>query len=166
MHCLTLCWTYKESYIDSLLSLISMKTKHPSKFSKLRNVTVCWRLTTLFLLSCMVGCTEQSNPLSLQSLPQRLIEVNGATLDRIPLEQGNVVYLQTINLHKMEIDQLIGDIDQRKGDKGFYYPSKNNNDSSPFFKRLTATAVRNRYQSQHPSGIFSIINASLSQHAS
>lgn len=160
MYCLVLHWTYKESYIDSLLSLISMKIKHPSKFSKLRNATLYWRLTTLFLLSCIVGCTEQSNSLLLQPAPERLIEVNGATLDRIPLEQGNVVYLQTIDLHKMEIDQLMGDIDRRKGVKGFYYPSKRD-DSSPFFKRLTVTAVRNHYQSQHRSGIFSIINASF-----
>jgi hypothetical protein len=117
-------------------------------------------LDFIFLLSFMVGCTAQSNPLSLQSAPQRLIEVNGATLDRIPLERGNVVYLQTIDLHKMKIDQLMGDIDRRKGVKGFYYPSKND-DSSPFFNRIPTTAVRNRYQSQHRSGIFSILNASF-----
>jgi hypothetical protein len=117
-------------------------------------------LDFIFLLICLVGCTQQSNPRLLQPVPKRLIEVNGATLDRIPLEQGNVVYLQTIDLHKMEIDQMMGDIDRRKGVKGLYYPSKND-DSSPFFKRMPTTAVRNRYQSQHRSGIFSIVNASF-----
>jgi hypothetical protein len=137
-----------------------MKVKHSSKFSKSRNATVYWRLATLSLLICMVGCTEQSTPLSSHPAPQRLTEVKGATLDQIPLEQGNAVYLQTIDLHKMEIDQLMGDIDHRKGIKGLYYPSKSD-DSSPFFKRMTISAVRNNYQSQNPSGIFSIINASF-----
>lgn len=135
-----------------------MKAKHAKQFFQLKNVTALWLFTVIFM--SMIGCTEQLNSLLSQPVPQRLMEVKGATLDRIPLEQGNVVYLQIIDLHKMEIDQLIGDIDSRKGVKGLYYPSKSDG-SSPFFQRMTIAAVRNRYQSQHPSGIFSIINASF-----
>jgi hypothetical protein len=135
-----------------------MKAKHSQKRFESKTVAARWLFTALLI--CLVGCTKQSNSVLSQPASQRLIEVDGATLDQIPLERGNVVYLQTIDLHKVEIDQLIGDIDGRKGVKGLYYPSKNE-DSSPFFKRMTIAAVRNRYQSQHPSGIFSIINASF-----
>ena len=104
------------------------------------------------------GCIAQ-RPKPNIATPQRIFNTEGATLDQIPLEQGNVVYLQTIELHKVQIDQLVGDV-ERKGIKGLYYPTKTN-DSSPFFKRLTVPAVRALYQRQHPSGMISIINASF-----
>jgi hypothetical protein len=115
-----------------------------------------------FICGCMlmgsIGCIAQ-RPKPNTAAPQRLFSTEGATLDKIPLEQGNVVYLQTIDLHKMQIDQMVGDV-ERKGIKGLYYPSKTD-DSSPFFKRLTVSAVRALYQTQHPSGMISIINASF-----
>lgn len=43
---------------------------------------------------------------------------------------------------------------------GLYYPNESD-ESSPFFQRLTVAAVCDRYQAQHPSGVFSIINASF-----
>jgi hypothetical protein len=109
-----------------------MKSNAFSQQSEFRNTSVCLLLSALSLSIHVIGCTEQRGSLLPQPAPERLIEVNGATLDQIPLEQGNMVYLQTIDLHKMEIDQLIGDIDGRKGVKGLYYPSKNE-DSRPFF---------------------------------
>ena len=121
---------------------------------------VLWELliTGFVFTSCMGGMRHPTlNPSS--APPKSLVTVDGATLDKILLEEGNEVYLQTIDLHKMQIDQLVGEV-AGEGSKGLYYPSKND-ESSPFFKRLTVTAVRDLYQKQHPSGIFSIINASF-----
>ena len=59
----------------------------------------------------------------------------------------------------MQIDQIIGKT-ERKDSKSLYYPSLAGA-SSPFFERLTTTAARSRYQEQHPSTVFSIINASF-----
>lgn len=85
--------------------------------------------------------------------------MNGATLDAISIDRNNVVYLQTLDLRKVQIDQLMGELDNRTA-QGLYYPSAGN-ESSPFFQRLTVAAIRDRYQMQHPSGIVSIINASF-----
>lgn len=118
-------------------------------------------ITGLALASC-VGELRQSDPdLSKPSaaVPTRLLSVDGATLDVISIDRHNVVYLQTLDLRKVQIDQLMGEFDHRAV-KGLYYPSESD-ESSPFFQRLTVAAVCDRYQAQHPLGIISIINASF-----
>jgi hypothetical protein len=131
--------------VQILIFLPGKKLNHRLKSTRTPKIA----LWGFFLSGCMlmgsIGCIAQ-RPKPNTSPPQRLFNTEGATLDQIPLEQGNVVYLQTIDLHKMEIDQLVGDV-ERKGIKGLYYPSKTN-DSSPFFKRLTVSAVRTLYQTQ------------------
>lgn len=106
------------------------------------------------------GCTQTSQSSFLPLKPQRLAAVEGATLDRFPAEKGNVIYLQTLDLHKIQIDQLTGKVDRARQAQGFYYPSQGKN-SSPFFQRLTVAQVRKDYQQRHRLGIFSIINASF-----
>jgi hypothetical protein len=144
--------------VQILISSPVKKLNHRLKPTKTSKIA----LWGFFLSGCMlmgsIGCIAQ-RPKPNTAVPQRLFNTEGAALDQIPLEQGNVVYLQTIDLHKMQIDQLVGDV-ERKAIKGLYYPSKTN-DSSPFFKRLTVSAVRALYQTQHPSGMISIINASF-----
>ncbi len=108
--------------------------------------------TTALILITSLSCT---NP----TTPKRLTTIPGATLDEIPITQGQVVYLQTIDPSTVQIDQLIGNTD-KEGDKGLYYPSKNEK-TSPYFRRLTTKTVRDSYQTQHPSKPFSIINASF-----
>jgi hypothetical protein len=144
--------------VQILISLPVKKLNHRLKSTKIPKVALCGFFLSGVVLMGSIGCIAQ-RPKPNTAAPQRLFSTEGATLDKIPLEQGNVVYLQTIDLHKMEIDQMVGDV-ERKGIKGLYYPSKTN-DSSPFFKRLTVSAVRAFYQTQHPSGMISIINASF-----
>ena len=105
----------------------------------------------------IVGKIGDTKPIS--SAPERLQSADGATLDKISLAPDKIVYLQTIDLKKMQIDQLVGEV-ERQGTKGLYYPSTKD-DSSPYFKRLTVAAARTAYQQQHPTGIFSIVNASF-----
>ena len=121
---------------------------------------VLWGLLVAgFILTSCIGDMQHS-PLSLSSAPLKsLVSMDGATLDVILLERGNEVYLQTIDLHKMQVDQLVGEIDGESS-KGLYYPNRND-ESSSFFKRLMPTAVRDLYRKQHPSGTFSIINVSF-----
>jgi hypothetical protein len=106
------------------------------------------------------GCTQRSQSSPLPLTPQRLVAVEGATLDRFSTEKGNVIYLQTLDLHKIQIDQLTGNVDRSRQAQGFYYPNPAK-DSSPFFQRLTVAQVRKDYQQRHRLGIFSIINASF-----
>jgi hypothetical protein len=122
------------------------------------------RLQGLFIYTGIVfwiaGCTEHRGSLSAPPPAQRMEDIAGATLDRIRLQQNNVVYVQTIDLHKMAIEQLTGAIDRRKAGEGYYYPDKKQI-SSPFFARLTIPAVLQNYQKLHGSKLFSIINASF-----
>ena len=118
-----------------------------------------WGLLIVGLIctSCIDGIQQSIHPSSVAS--ETIATVDGATLDKILVERGNVVYLQTLDLQKMHIDQLVGEVDG-EGSKGLYYPGEND-ESSPFFKRLTVRAVRDFYQQQHSAEIFSIINASF-----
>jgi hypothetical protein len=133
---------------------------HSLKRSTSGNASLKWMMIGCSALVGGVSCAGQSNLHAASPKSQKLFEVNGATLDQISFENGNVAYLQTIDLHKMQLDQLMDNADLRKGAKGFYYPSKAD-DSSPFFKRLTVAAVSDKYQKQNGSRIFSIINASF-----
>lgn len=125
-----------------------------------KQVGVRWPFIIISMSIYGSGCTGGRGDLSAQTPPQRVVEVEGATLDRISLQQNNVVYVQTIDPRKMVIDQVIGEVDRRKGMKGFYYPEKRQ-DSSPFFTRLTVAAVLSYYQKPHGAKLFSIINASF-----
>jgi hypothetical protein len=111
-----------------------------------------WGLLLASFIST-VSCSPQSKPVE----PKRLVTVEGATLDQFFLAEGNVAYLQTIDLRKMQIDQLVGEVAKEEAAKGLYYP----NNVSPFFKRLTRSEVRNTYIKQHSYKIFSIVNASF-----
>ena len=111
----------------------------------------------LFLLAGCIANREDATPSTLS--PTRLLEVDGAVLEQISFDKQNKIYLQTIDLRRMQIDQIIGKA-ERKGSKSLYYPSLAGV-SSPFFERLTTTAARSRYQEQHPPTVFSIINASF-----
>jgi hypothetical protein len=117
-------------------------------------------LGILLTTSGLTGYTEPTKSLASKPVSQRLAAIDGATLDRLDLQNGNVAYIQTIDLCKMELDQLIGEIDRTQATKGTYYPGKDNN-SSPFFKRLTVSDVRNDYQKHYGSGFSSIVNASF-----
>jgi hypothetical protein len=124
------------------------------KLSLFRIVLLSW------IFFCMSGCAKQTH-LALPNLAQhRFAKTNGAKLDQISLEHGNIMYLQTLDPQKLEIDQLIGDIDLTQKNQGLYYPSKNVN-SSPFFKRISPPEILKRYRNQYRSEIFSVINASF-----
>jgi hypothetical protein len=111
----------------------------------------------LFFLS---GCIHSFGSFSREQLPKRMMAVDGATLDKIELEAGNLIYIQTIDLHKIAIDQLIGEIDSKQGAKGFYYLN-DNNIASPFFARNAVASVRHHYQQRYGSKQFSMMNGSF-----
>ncbi|NJM76132.1 MAG: hypothetical protein HC852_10490 [Acaryochloridaceae cyanobacterium RU_4_10] len=117
-------------------------------------------LSVLLTTYGLTGCTKSTKSLASKPVSQRLAAIDGATLDRLDLQNGNVAYIQTIDLRKVQLDQLMGEVDHTQTAKGTYYPSQNKN-SSPFFKRLTVSDIRNQYQKRYGAGIFSIINASF-----
>jgi hypothetical protein len=107
----------------------------------------------VFLLLSTSSCTE-TNRFHL------LTQVEGAKLYQASLKNGNTAYLQTFDLRKIQIDQLMGRIEQVGKGKGLYYQGKGKSDS-PFFKMQTATATAQNYQALYGDQVFSIINFSF-----
>ncbi len=105
------------------------------------------------LLLSTTGCTD-TNHFHL------LNQVDGAKLYQASLGQGNTAYLQVFDPRKIQIDQLMGSIEQPGKGKGGYYQSEGKSDS-PFFKMQTPTATVQKYQAQYGSQVFSIINFSF-----
>jgi hypothetical protein len=89
-----------------------------------------------------------------------LTQVEGAKLYQADLGKGNVAYLQTFDPQKIQIDQLVGNVEQIGKGQGLYYQGKGNSDS-PFFKMQTPTAIAQKYQALYGDRVFSIINFSF-----
>lgn len=80
----------------------------------------------LVVASC-VGETRQSVPDPSKpstAVSTRLLSADGATLDAISIDRNNVVYLQTLDLRKVQIDQLLGELDHRAGCQWFVLPKR------------------------------------------
>ena len=116
-------------------------TKPSLSLFQLKITAVGQLLAVLPALIFAFSCVDKSNSLASKLELQRIAAVDGAELDQISLSHGNFAYLQTIDLHKMELDQLTGNLDTRKSARGRYYPSEGKN-SSPFFGRMTTEFVK------------------------
>ncbi|MBW4519002.1 MAG: hypothetical protein KME16_04795 [Scytolyngbya sp. HA4215-MV1] len=112
-----------------------------------------------FSIALILWLRQPDETLS-QSPPQLLSTLNGARLEKIPLADGNSIYLQTINLQTMQIEQIVGAIESTQSAQGLYYPSQENV-SSPFFERLTPASIRDSHPLSSRNRIFSIINGSF-----
>ncbi|BAZ53242.1 hypothetical protein NIES4103_59150 [Nostoc sp. NIES-4103] len=100
---------------------------------------------------------QASNPLSTY---QPLHVIDGAALYKKQLNNGNEAYLQIIDLRKMHIDQLIGEVDNMGLDQGKYYKGEGKY-YSPFFQNKLFSKVAEEYQALYRNDIFSIINCSF-----
>jgi hypothetical protein len=85
---------------------------------------------------------------------------DGAELYRKELSNGNRAYLQVINVQKMQIDQLIGEVDRMAFNKGLYYQGEKKY-YSPFFKSKLFSEVTQEYKKLYVNGVFAIINCSF-----
>jgi hypothetical protein len=85
---------------------------------------------------------------------------DGAELYKKELPNGNRAYLQVIDVQKMQIDQLIGEVDRMAVNKGLYYQGENKY-YSPFFKTKLFSEVTGEYKKLYGSGVFSAINCSF-----
>lgn len=86
--------------------------------------------------------------------------IDGAALYKQELTDGNEAYLQVINLHKMQIDQLITEVDNMGLRQGKYYKGEGEH-YSPFFQRKLFEEVTNEYKQLYNDAVFSIINCSF-----
>jgi len=91
---------------------------------------------------------------------QPLEVIDGAALYKQELTDGNEAYLQVINLHKMQINQLIGEVDNMGLGQGKYYKGEGR-PYSPFFKMKLFEEVTDEYNKLYGEAVFSIINCSF-----
>lgn len=113
----------------------------------------------LFLIPLLVSiCIAQvSNPLSSY---QPLHVIDGAGLYKKELTNGNTAYLQVIDLQKMRIDQVIGEVDNMGYGQGKYYKGEGGS-YSPLFRNKLFSQVNDEYKKLYGNDVFSMINCSF-----
>jgi hypothetical protein len=94
--------------------------------------------------------------ISLQQIEVR----DGAELYKKQLANGNEAYLQVIDVRKMQIDQLIGEVDKMGISQGAYYQGEAQY-YSPFFEMKLFSEVAEEYKKLYDSAVFSAINCSF-----
>ncbi|MFN6466020.1 MAG: phosphodiester glycosidase family protein [Nostoc sp. DedVER02] len=120
------------------------------------NVVINLLLFLLPILSSL-WIAQTFNPLSSY---QPLQSIEGAALYKKELTNGNEAYLQIIDLRKMEIDQIIGEVDNMGLNEGKYYKGEGKY-YSPFFKQKLFSEVTDEYKKLYANNVFSIINCSF-----
>ncbi|MEH2441358.1 hypothetical protein [Nostoc sp.] len=113
----------------------------------------------LFLLPILSSFWIAQTCNSLSSY-QPLQSIDGAALYKKELTNGNEAYLQVINLGKMHIDQIIGEVDNMGLNEGKYYQGEGKY-YSPFFQRKLFSKVVNEYKELYANNVFSMINCSF-----
>ncbi len=113
----------------------------------------------LFLLPILssLWIAQTIDPLSSY---QPLQTIDGAALYKKQLTNGNEAYLQVIDLGKMQIDQITGEVDKMGLNEGKYYKGEGGY-YSPFFKNKLFSEVTDEYKKLYANDVFSIINCSF-----
>ncbi|MEH2113331.1 hypothetical protein [Nostoc sp.] len=113
----------------------------------------------LFLLPILssLWISQTFNPLSSY---QPLQVIDGAALYKKQLTNGNEAYLQVIDLRKMHIDQITGEVDDMGLNEGKYYKGESGY-YSPFFQNKLFSEVTDEYKKLYANNIFSMINCSF-----
>lgn len=91
---------------------------------------------------------------------QPLEFIDGAGFYKQQLTDGNEAYLQVIDLHKVQIDQLVGEVDNMGRSQGKYYQGEGGH-YSPFFKMKLFEEVSDEYKELYDNAVFSLINCSF-----
>ncbi|MCC5628750.1 phosphodiester glycosidase family protein [Nostoc sphaeroides CHAB 2801] len=120
------------------------------------NVVINLLLFLLPILSSLL-IAQVSNPLSSY---QSLQTIDGAALYKKQLTNGNEAYLQVIDLRKMQIDQITGEVDNMGLNEGKYYKGEGGH-YSPFFQNKLFSEVTDEYKKLYANNVFSMINCSF-----
>ncbi|MFN6515149.1 MAG: hypothetical protein RMY29_011715 [Nostoc sp. CreGUA01] len=120
------------------------------------NVVINLLLFLLPILSSL-WIAQSFDPLSSY---QPLQKIDGAALYRKELTKGNEAYLQIIDLRKMHIDQIVGEVDNMGQNQGKYYQGEGGH-YSPFFQNKLFSEVAEEYQKLYDKNVFSLINCSF-----
>jgi hypothetical protein len=92
--------------------------------------------------------------------PEMLAQRDGATLEKIQLKKGDRIYLQTLNLQTVDLEQIVGTLDPSRIAQGIYYPGPDQT-TSPYFQRLAPPDLPETTPKTLDPQTFSIINGSF-----
>ncbi|MBD2691620.1 hypothetical protein [Anabaena catenula] len=120
------------------------------------------KIIFLILLSSILLISNLSTSQAFKPLSdyQPLQVINGAGLYEKNLANGNKAYLQVIDLSKMHIDQLTGEVDNMGLGQGKYYKGEGGY-YSPFFQNKLFSQVSQEYKKLYNNDVFSLINCSF-----
>lgn len=91
---------------------------------------------------------------------QLMHTVDGAGLYKTVTTNGHKAYLQIIDLQKMQIDQLTGNVDNLGNGEGKYYQGEGVS-NSPFFEMNLFSEVNHEYEQIYKKQVFSMINCAF-----
>ena len=128
-----------------------------SKIKCVMNKYLLVCLVFLLIIMLMISNALHGTP-SVAYLTLDLID--GAGLYKTQLPNGNEAYLQTINLRKMQMDQIIGEMDEIGFDDGKYY-RENGSYYSPYFQMKLFSDVWNEYKLLYGKQVFSMMNCAF-----
>ena len=115
-----------------------------------------WTLATAAVTLVLGGCGGGDGQGGAPTVPDNaswttIADVDGASLSRLGLSDGTKAYLQRIDLHRVAIEQVIGDRDPGATiEAGRYFPSG----TSPRFVRIPPSRAHETCR----AGLFSVVN--------
>ncbi len=113
---------------------------------------------SFLITSCSNLRLNSTTPIS--STFQPLDVIDGAGLYKQQLPDGNEAYLQVIDLQKMQIDQIVGEVDNMGLGQGNYYQGEGKY-YSPLFEMKVFSEVETEYKQLYGDAVFSLINCSF-----
>ena len=134
----------------------SDRYKHKMVMNVLKNIFFFLVIIFLVIISNLWITQAFTPPSSYQPLEV----IDGAALYKQQRTDGNEAYLQVIALHKMQIDQLVGEVDNMGLGQGKYYKGEGGY-YSPFFKMKLFEEAADEYKELYSETVFSLINCAF-----
>ena len=135
----------------------SDRYKHKTLMKTLKENFSLFLLIIFLVILSGIGIAQSFSP---PSSYQPLEVIDGAALYKKQLTGDNQAYLQVIDLHKIQIDQLVGEVDDMGLGQGKYYKGEGRY-YSPFFKMKLFEEVTDEYKELYGDAVFSLINCSF-----
>ena len=111
----------------------------------------------LIIISIMISYAQAFTP---PTLYHPLDVIEGAGLYKTKLANGNEAYLQVIDLRKMQMEQIVGEVNDVGVDRGQYYGEPGSY-YSPYFQMKLFSEVWNEYKELYGKQVFSMMNAAF-----
>lgn len=118
---------------------------------------ICLAFFLIIIINIIITNLQKITP---QTAYRSLDLIDGARLYKTQLSEGNEAYLQVIDLRKMQIDQIIGEMGEVGFHEGKYY-KETGSYSSPYFQMKVFSDIWNEYKLLYGKQVFSMMNCAF-----